>query len=262
MTIHRSARLIGAILLTCCSVALLAGLLSAAPPAPQNAATKRVVVKAGTVISQRSTGDVRVTTLTDAEMTQDDAVFTANNVVIRSEKNVHEFTCTGNPVFTDTENHITADKALFYSTPRRAEFSDHVHMISTPKSKPPTPGGNTARDDFRGQPSDITCDALSYDYAGKTALARGNVVVTQKTRIITADQATYDQKAELITLKGNIHLKSSGNDELKELSNADLVTVSVANDWIDIRPKTGERAVIILDVNDDAGTPAPPANGK
>ncbi len=229
----------------------LPGPAPAAVPAPATK-TKKVLVKFKSMVSQKAEGNARVSNLTMAEVDQDDAVFTSDVMVVHSEKNVHEFTCTGNPVFTDPESHVTADKVVAYSSPRRAQFTGNVKMINTPKpKKDPKDQGNDMKNEIRNTPSTTTCESMDYDYANKTALAKGNVVVVQKKRTLWADQAVYNQKAELITMTGNVRMENTGDDELKELNDADVVTISLENDWIEIRPKDGGLSTMVLNVKDE-----------
>jgi lipopolysaccharide assembly outer membrane protein LptD (OstA) len=215
--------------------------------------TKKVNIQTTKIHSVKQDGDVRITTLVYAKITQDDSVMTADNIVMKSKDDVHEFTCTGNPVFKDPETTITAQTLQAFSSPRRAEFSNNVKMVTTPKKKDSKAGDMKKN---MNEPSVITCELLSYDYANKKALAKKNVIVTQKTRIIKADQAIYDRDSELITMNGNIEIKNIGEKNksdlnFEELKNADTVTVSVKDDWIDIAAKKDETISITVDVKDD-----------
>ncbi|MHB9130659.1 MAG: hypothetical protein ACYDBB_06165 [Armatimonadota bacterium] len=224
-------------------VTIFAGVLLAAPE------TKKVTVKADKILSvkQKENSKIRITTFWKGEVYQEDSLFTADTIVATSEDNVHVFDCTGNPVFTDPENRITSDKVVAQSTPRMADFTGNVKMVSTPKKKDVK---GDVRGQVSGEPSTTTCDKLTYDYGKKTAKATGNVVVVQKTRTVWAEQAIYDQKAELITLTGNVRMKNTGEDELKEMRDGDIVTVSLENDWIEILAKPGGKVIWDLDVKE------------
>lgn len=242
-----SVRLASTISVALLLVAAVAGLVSAASPA-----TKKLHVTTARLQSAKQEGSIRTTTLTSATVAHEDALFIAENMVIRSEGDVHEITCTGNPVFTDPENRITADKVIGYSTPRRAEFLQHVKMVSTPKKR--TGATNESKTRFR-EPSTLTCDKLSYDYAGKMGHATSNVVIVQRERTVWADEGTYDQNMELVTLKGNVRMKNAGSEEVKEMHDADTVTVSLENDWIDIVAKPGGTVSLDLEVQDEPQKP-------
>ena len=234
-------------------------------------AAKKVRVEARRVVVKKIDGNVRLSTLSSARIYQEDAAFSADNIEVRSEGDVHEFTCTGTPVYTDPETRATADKVIAYSTPRRAEFIHNVRMVSTPKAKPaPAPGKpaakpadkNDVRSEFTGAPTTLTCETMSYDYAQKRSVAKDHVVVVQKQRTVWADEGVYDQKLELITLRGHVRLQNTGEEELKELKDADTVTVSLENDWIDIVAAPNGLIEMNFDVKDEqpAGGAKKPAD--
>jgi len=215
----------------------------------------KVFTMEGIEVNSKKVGKYTMTTITDAVVTHEDAVFTANKMDVKSEGDVHEITCTGNPVLTDPENRITAEKVVAYSTPRQAEFVGNVKMVSTPK-KQQQEGKDEIRNKLGTEPSTTTCDRLSYNYSAKRAFAKGNVKIVQKARTLWADEGTYDQNLELITLKGNVRLQNEGEEELKELKNAETATISLQNDWIDIVAKQGSRVQMIFHVKDDDQKPA------
>jgi len=216
------------------------------------AGTKRLVVN-GDVADSKKIGAIRETTLANAKVTHEDSTFIAQKIVIQSENDVHTFTCTGSPVFTDTEARITGDKVVGQSTPRYAEFTGNVKMVATPKKKEKE---GEIQSKLGSEPTTITSNSLGYDYGKKLALAKGNVVVVQKNRTIWADEGTYDQNAELITLTGNVRMKNAGEEELKEMTNAQTVTASLQDDWVHVEAKEGEKVEFILDVKDEEQKPA------
>jgi len=199
-------------------------------------------------------GKIRVTTIQQGTAYQEDSTFSADVMVVESQDKVHTITCTGNPVFTDTETRITGDKVVAHSSPRWAEFTGNVKMVATPKKKS---NAGEMKEKFAGEPTTVTSNSLSYDYGNKVAQARGSVVVVQKNRTLWADEGAYDQKAELITLKGNVKMKNTGDEELREMKNAQTVTVSLENDWIDIVAPQGGLVEFILEVKDEENKPAP-----
>jgi len=198
-------------------------------------------------------GNIRVTTVPNGSVTQGDATFAAEMILVESQNDVHTFTCTGSPVFTDTEARITGDRVVGQSTPRYAEFTGNVKMVATPKKKEKE---GEIEGKLASEPTTVTCNSLGYDYGKKLALAKGNVVVVQKNRTIWANEGTYDQNTELITLVGNVRMKNIGDEELKEMNNAETVTASLQDDWIDVVAKEGEKVEFILDVKDEEQKPA------
>lgn len=228
---------------------------------------KDITITAKEVVSQKVEANRRVTTFTQARVRQDDATFSAEKMVVNSDYNpkskkddMHEIICTGNPVYKDIESTVTSDRVTAWSSPRRAEFVGNVKMVNDPTKNPKkkaNPKGE-ARDQFSTELSTTTSDKLSYDYGNKRAIATGNVTVVQKERTIWADQGVYDQKLELITLRGNVRLKNTGDDELKELYDAETVTISLETDWIDIVAKQDGFVTIELEVSDEEEPVAQP----
>ena len=228
------------------------------------AKTKTVIVH-GTEIrgTEHKEGDSIVLTFTDAVATQDDATFTSDLMVVKTDaegKKVEEVTCTGNPVFNDPENHITGDKVIAHNSPRQAEFIGNVKMVSTPAKKSDAKQG--LHDKISSEPSTTTCHRLLYNYASKKAEAHGNVVIVQKARTVWADDGVYDQKLELATLTGNVHMKNTGDEELKNMKDAETVTVSLENSWIDILAKKGSRVGMEFQVKDEDDSTAAAATAK
>ncbi|MEI7833905.1 MAG: hypothetical protein WCJ56_12010 [bacterium] len=229
-------------------VALLAMLsLGTALLAAGPADDKKLHVSSPHIVSNVQEGNVRITTVSTATITQGDSVFSAANIVIRSTDGVHEFTCTGNPLFTDPQVKITGDKVIGYSSPRRAEFTENVKMIATPKKRESDSGK------FINTPSTTTCKSLSYDYGAKRALAKDNVVITQpeQKRTVWADEGTYEEASQLITLRGNVKMKNEGEGEIRDLSNAETVSVSLKTDWMEIVGKDNGNIELNLDIKDE-----------
>ncbi len=75
-------------------------------------------------------------------------------------------------------------------------------------------------------------------------------MIVQKARTVWADEATYDQALELVTLHGNVRMKNTGKEELKDMHDAETVTVSLNNDWVDILAKKGGTVSMDLEVKD------------
>lgn len=249
---------LGALLALVLSVdGLLTAQQPAAKPAPAAPAsgtkTARVTAEKVRSVRKDADGKVRETTVEKATVYQEDATFASDVMVIESEGKVHTFTCTGNPVFTDTETRITGDKVVGHTSPRWAEFNGNVKLVATPKKKDTN---GELKGKLSGEPTTITCDSLSYDYGNKLAQGRGNVVVVQKNRTLWADEGTYDQQAELVTLKGHVKMKNTGEEELKEMKNADIVTVSLENDWIDMVAPKNELLEFNIEYQENETPPA------
>ncbi len=55
-------------------------------------------------------------------------------------------------------------------------------------------------------------DSLSYDRAGETVTAQGNVEIVRGERILRADAVTYDRRADRVTARGNVSILDPSGD--------------------------------------------------
>ena len=208
----------------------------------QNAArpgTSEARVAAHTTTGDRVDADRFEWVYTDVIITQDDIKITADKVVHTMDNNrVSVFVATGNPVFTDPENRITANAITAHSSPRFAEFTGNVKMVNTPDPNKP-------RDDSeffdRSATTTITSDKLRYDYGERRAEFTGNVKAVQSDKTIFADKAVYDSASDMLYLTGNISMKNTGEGMIRSLVNAQSATISLVNDWFHIEARPGER---------------------
>lgn len=148
---------------------------------------------------------------------------------------------------------VTSDKLHYDYAAKLADFSADKQV--TMQLIPLTPSAN---DDgtFSGQlwkeTTDINSKSLRYDFNAKLALAEGNVVVTQPKRTLWADKATYDESLDLIVMTGNIRMRNSGDDEIKALDNADKLTVSLIDNWLEILAKSPDKKLrFTIEVDED-----------
>ena len=185
----------------------------------------------------------RVTQYDQAIVTQGEAQFSADVIVDNSKGNVHNLTCTGTPKFHDSENDITATTVIAHSTPRSADFVGNVVADSKPKSEPNGKG-------LRGNPTHITSDKLTYDYARKWGEFSSNVVMLITPRkpvsgtdtkdlnsqlssaptTITCDSLSYDANAHKALAKDNVVVKQKNRTLWAEQGiydeSADLVVLT------------------------------------
>ncbi len=171
--------------------------------------------------SKKSADDgSRVTQYEQAVITQGQAQFSAEVIVDNSKGTVHNFTCTGNPKFHDPENDITATTVIGHSTPRSADFLGNVVADSTPKVDPNSKS-------LRGNPTHITSDKLTYEYARKWGEFSGGVTMLITPRAsakvgdsssvsnqfssapstITCDALSYDANVHRALAKSNVVVK-------------------------------------------------------
>lgn len=162
---------------------VLAGtLLSAAEngTAPK-VSNKSTATLEGNVVTSEQIGDKWIAVYSNAILTQADSVFTANMIKQESIKNVHTFTCTGDPVYRVIDSatkaeltKITSTLVVAYSSPRRAEFSGNVIFSNAPKSAPVN--GETGST-IEG-PTIVNSEKLVFDYKNKQAQFTGTVVMS------------------------------------------------------------------------------------
>jgi lipopolysaccharide assembly outer membrane protein LptD (OstA) len=78
---------------------------------------------------------------------------------------------------------------------------------ATPKGEaPPAAEGEQKEgrwEEFKTKVTTVTCDQVRYWYDETRALATGSVVAVQEDKKVTADEAEYVEKDDLLTLKGN-----------------------------------------------------------
>jgi lipopolysaccharide assembly outer membrane protein LptD (OstA) len=81
-------------------------------------------------------------------------------------------------------------------------------------------------------PAEMTCDKIVYNYRTKQAVFTGHLVITQKSRTITADHGTYDATKKIATLGGDVVDKEKDGGVLK----TDKATASLkkGDEWVDI----------------------------
>jgi lipopolysaccharide export system protein LptA len=76
---------------------------------------------------------------------------------------------------------------------------------------PPTPGKKAAAKSAPGAPMQSATPGPGGSSSIKRLEARGNVVVKQKDQVVTGDKATFDTKANLITMSGGVVLTQCQN---------------------------------------------------
>ena len=188
--------------------------------AAEAATTSTITFDFTHVAGRKALDGTWVTRYDQALVTQADAKFSADAIEDTSRGNEHNFTCTGNPKFSDPENTITATKVIGHSTPRSAEFIGNVVADSIPKV-------DTTGKGLRGNPTHITSNTLTYDYARKWGEFATNVVmvITPHTpakpvdssdvngqlgsapSTITCDTLSYDAHTRKALAKSNVVVK-------------------------------------------------------
>lgn len=130
------------------------------------------------------------TTLTSAEINWDE-----NEKVAQSP---------GKLTITDPECDITGDKGSGYFKKRLGVVEGNVVMQLKPQKQSTTTADDASVREKLNKPTTVTCKKIEYQYRTKVATATGGVEFRQTNRTASADSAVYDQKKELLTLKGNV----------------------------------------------------------
>jgi len=123
---------------------------------------------------------------------------------------------------TDPDTIVTGESGDVNFKKHIATLAGQIHIDVRPKPDKDAKTDDTADDSETKQPSVLTCDAIVYNYKAKFATTTGTVVIEQKHRTVTADKGTYDLKAHIAELTGNMVATSDDGKILK----ADSATVS------------------------------------
>ena len=142
-----------------------------AAAAPTATKTSEVLLQTPNDVKMEKVGENWLTVYTKVVLTQEDATFTADRIEqLTQKKDVHVFTCTGNPVYKAPENTITSDTVIANSSPRSADFSGNVKAIHSSSKKDESDklleSGTTV----------VTSQRLIYDYGKKWAEFTGGEV--------------------------------------------------------------------------------------
>lgn len=186
----------------------------------------------------------------NVKMRQGDTLLVADSVEYNEDEKVQTAVATGNLRITDPQNDITGAKGTSYFREKRAVVDGNVKIVTKPK------GGQakTSKDGIKSnwkEPATITCDKLEYLYKGKVAKLSGNLKITQKNRIVTADSALYQVKDELITLSGNVNGRDEKNQTFSSPSDV-IVSLKEGDEWIEMKHAVGKFRVEIDE--EDQGT--------
>ena len=148
---------------------------------------------------------------------------------------------TGNLKISDDQSATTADACIMNFKEKKCSLTGGVNMVANPKPKaesaPKEDKPKSLKSEWKDETT-ITCDKVDYFYKEKRAVISSPVKIVQKTRIVTADSATYLGKEEIVRLTGNV----KGQDEKDRHSfSAPKVTISLKenDEWIEAEKATG-----------------------
>ena len=115
-------------------------------------------------------------------------------------------------------------------------------------------------EDYKKKKTIINADKVEYHYNEDvkqviaTAERTGQVKAVQEDKTCWSDKAVYDEIPDIITVTGNVHVKTEKGDEF----NCPKAVISVKDDWIQAEGVTG---VALNRHKKKTETPAPPAPG-
>lgn len=215
--------------------ALLAAQQAAGPKEPKYTEVKY----SADMSSYKWDGEDRILALKgNVKFVHDDTVLTADKVDYR--ESTRTAIATGNLTIRDDQNTITGNECTVNFKEKKGLISGNVRMVAKPKPKPATTGDSKPKS-LKSEWKDeavITCDKIDYFYKEKRAVVSTPLTITQKSRVVTADSATYLGKEETFQLVGNV----KGKDEKEKHSfEAPKVTMSLKEDdqWIEAEKATG-----------------------
>jgi len=219
-------------------------------PAPDKAGTgepKYTEIKySADISSYRWDGEDRILVLNgNVRFEQGDTILLADKVDYRESTKTAN--ATGNLKIYDDRNTITGDLCAVNFKEKKGSLTGSVRMVAKPKpqdssgSKPKGDSEDSKPKSLRSEWKDeavITCDKIDYYYKEKKAVVPSPLTMVQKSRVVTADSATYLGKEEIVQLAGNV----KGRDEKdKHTFAAPKVTMSLKEDdeWIEAEKATG-----------------------
>ncbi len=149
----------------------------------------------------------------------------------------------------DSQNSLTGDHGEVNFGTHVAIITDNVVLKAIPP-KTSTKQSSDNLDTEARQPTDLTCDHISYNYRTKLADADGHLKITQTNRTITAKTGHYDANAQVAELVGDVDAKSTDGKSLK--SDTMKASLKQGDEWIEIPgPIQAEFKI------DDADNPKP-----
>ena len=186
--------------------------------------------------SYRWEGDDRVLVLKGkVRFEQGDTILLADRVDYR--ESTRSATASGNLKVYDERNTITGDSCTIQFKEKKSTISGNVRMVVKPKPKSGVRDDKKLITEWKDEAT-INCDKVEYYYKDKRASIPSPVKITQRTRTVTADTATYSGSDETVLLSGNVKAR---DDKEKHSFAAPKVKMSLKEDdqWIEAEKATG-----------------------
>ncbi|MCS6919273.1 MAG: hypothetical protein NZM28_05845 [Fimbriimonadales bacterium] len=139
---------------------------------------------------------------------------------------------------------------------KRALLQSQVRMRIKPRDAQPPAEDESEVEQAKRYPVDAACDEIEYFYRRKVAYLRGNIKAVQqlpegRTRILTADEAEYDQKAERLILKGKVTLDEP--DRIRLETNLAIVSLVEGEETVEL--PQGTTGVFYYTEEDEEASP-------
>lgn len=189
--------------------------------------------------SYRWDGDDRILVLKgNVEFVQGDTTLLADKVDYR--ESTRTANATGSLTIRDGRSTITGDLCTMSFENKKGSIEGSVRMVVKPKPRAenvPDSKPQSLKSEWKDEVV-ITCAKVDYFYKEKKAVASSQVTIVQKSKVITADSATYLGKEEIVQLIGNV----KGRDEKdKHTFTAPKVTISLKenDEWIEAEKASG-----------------------
>lgn len=177
----------------------------------------------------RATGHLRATDpssvvtgdLMEADFGKKLAIVTGNVQVVTQKKS----------------NQASGEKATALQRKSKPRGGEKGEANAAPKPDRVAVAGKSKRsneperiEDYWEEKTIITCERLEYYYADdvKKMIATPRVKAVQEKRTVWADQAVYEDIARIVTLTGNVLLKTTDGDEMQ----CTKAVVSLDEDWV------------------------------
>lgn len=124
--------------------------------------------------------------------------------------NTEEAEADGNIKMTNPDGTITGDHLHMYYREKRVVVEKNVSLLITKQFSV-----EEKNSEFVDKsPVTVTADSVEYKWGDKIANADGHVTVTQKGRKAWGDHGVYDEKADQLTMDGNVKLFRPPKDTL------------------------------------------------
>jgi len=150
----------------------------------------------------------KVRLIGNVKFTHKDTIMTAPHAEYDTQTQIADFT--GGVKITQPETTVTGGIMTVYYKERRAVLSNGVKIVTT--RQPKKVSEEKVKEELAKAPTVMICDNLDFFWVKKEATATGNVKVTSGKNRAFCDHAFYSDRAQRITLTGNVRFERGDND--------------------------------------------------